>query len=355
MSLAALQLADLRCLQSASLELHPRLNLISGDNGAGKTSLLEAIFLLGRGRSFRTRHTAQLIRHGAQRLWVHGHTTPPPGHSLGMDCQRDEGIQIRIDRLPAGSRVELSQLLPVQVIDPGIHRLLEDGPAQRRRWFDWAMFHVEPNFMRHWQGYTRALRQRNAALQSGGELAPWDAELSRLGELLTAGRARLLEELQPYWNAARTSLGAVDVALGFFQGWSREMSLADSIRAHTGRDQDRGATGVGPHRFDILLRLEGRSAREIVSRGQQKLLGIAMALAMARYLAERADRPTTLLLDDPAAELDAERTAALLATVRDLGAQLVVTTLQPEDERLGVPDAVFHVERGVVRQLQAGS
>jgi DNA replication and repair protein RecF len=352
--LAALQLADLRCLQSASLELHPRLNLISGDNGAGKTSLLEAIFLLGRGRSFRTRHTAQLIRHGAARLWVHGHTTPTPGHSLGIECHRDEGLQIRIDRAPATSRVELSQLLPVQLIDPGIHRLLEDGPAQRRRWFDWAMFHVEPNFMRHWQGYTRALRQRNAALQGGGELAPWDSELSRLGDLLTVGRARLLEELQPYWVAARSSLGTVDVALSFFQGWSREMSLSDSIRSHIPRDRERGSTGVGPHRFDILLRLDGRPAREIASRGQQKLLGITMALAMARYLAERADRPTTLLLDDPAAELDAERTAALLATVRGLGAQLVVTTLRPDDERLGVPDAVFHVERGAVRQLQPG-
>jgi DNA replication and repair protein RecF len=263
-------------------------------------------------------------------------------------------LQIRIDRAPATSRVELSQLLPVQLIDPGIHRLLEDGPAQRRRWFDWAMFHVEPNFMRHWQGYTRALRQRNAALQGGGELAPWDSELSRLGDLLTVGRARLLEELQPYWVAARSSLGTVDVALSFFQGWSREMSLSDSIRSHIPRDRERGSTGVGPHRFDILLRLDGRPAREIASRGQQKLLGITMALAMARYLAERADRPTTLLLDDPAAELDAERTAALLATVRGLGAQLVVTTLRPDDERLGVPDAVFHVERGAVRQLQPG-
>jgi DNA replication and repair protein RecF len=351
MSLAALQLAEVRCLKSAELDLHPGLNLISGDNGSGKTSLLEAIFLLGRGRSFRTRHTAQLIRHGSARLWVHGATEPVPGHSLGVECTRDDGLQIRIDRAAASSRVELSQIFPVQIIDPGIHRLVEEGPAQRRRWFDWAMFHVEPDFLRHWQGYTRALRQRNAALQEGGDLAPWDVELARLGELLTAGRARLLDALQPYWAAARASLGALDVSVSFFQGWSRELALADSLRAHRERDLERGLTGVGPHRFDILLRLEGRAAREIVSRGQQKLLGVAMAIAMARFLSERADRPSTLLLDDPAAELDADRTRALLTTVAGLGVQLVVTTLRPGDDRLGVPDAVFHVEQGGVRRL----
>ncbi|MGA8709124.1 MAG: DNA replication/repair protein RecF [Steroidobacteraceae bacterium] len=351
MTLAALQLADVRCLKSAELELHSRLNLISGDNGSGKTSLLEALFLLGRGRSFRTRHTAQLIRHGTSRLWVHGTTAPPVEHSLGIECTRDDGPQIRVDRVVASSRVELSQIFPVQIIDPGIHRLVEEGPAQRRRWFDWAMFHVEPDFLRHWQGYTRALRQRNAALQRGGDLAPWDTELSRLGQLLTAGRVRLLEALQPYWSAARTTLGTLDVSIGFFQGWSREMSLAESLRAHRERDLERGLTGVGPHRFDILLRIEGRAAREIVSRGQQKLLGIAMAIAMARFLSERADRPSTLLLDDPAAELDVDRTRALLTTVAGLGVQWVVTTLQPNDDRLGVPDAVFHVEQGSVRRL----
>src|SRR5580692_10813810 len=180
MSLAELRLEDLRCLERADLELDRQLNLISGDNGSGKTSLLEAIYLLGRGRSFRTRYTAQLIRHGAPRLWVHGRTSPEPGHTLGLECARDGGLTIRIDRAPADSRVQLSEIFPVQVIDPGIHRLVEEGPALLRRW----------------QGYMRALKQRNAALQSGMETASWDSELIRLGELLTAARSRLVESLQ---------------------------------------------------------------------------------------------------------------------------------------------------------------
>jgi DNA replication and repair protein RecF len=143
----------------------------------------------------------------------------------------------------------------------------------------------------------------------------------------------------------------VEATLGFFQGWSREHSFGESLRSHHERDLERGITGVGPHRFDVLLRVEGRSAREVVSRGQQKLLGVAMAVTMAQYLSESAGRQSTLLLDDPAAELDAERTEALLRTVRDLGAQLVVTSLQAQDTRLGVPDAVFHVEQGTVKRL----
>ena len=351
MSLAELRLEDLRCLQRADLVLDPRLNLISGDNGSGKTSLLEAIYLLGRGRSFRTRHSEQLIRHSAPRLWIQGRTAPEPGHTIGIECDRDHAPQIRIDGLPAASRVELSEVFPVQVIDPGIHRLVEDGPAQRRRWLDWAVFHVEPGFVRQWQGYTRALKQRNAALQTGADEALWDGELIRFGEILTAARSRLMGALQPDWADVLQSLGAVDASLGFFQGWSRERSLSESLQAHRARDRERGLTCVGPHRFEVNLRIEGRAAREVVSRGQQKLLGMAMAIAMARYIAQSAGRTPTLLLDDPAAELDTGRTDALLQTLRSLGAQLVVTALHPEDTLLGVPDAVFHVEQGSVKRL----
>jgi DNA replication and repair protein RecF len=351
MSLTALRLEDLRCLRQADLEFDPGLNLISGDNGSGKTSLLEAIYLLGRGRSFRTRHTEQLIRHSAPRFWVHGRTIPEPGHSIGIECGREQTMQIRVDRLPVASRSELSEIFPVQVIDPGIHRLVEDGPPQRRRWLDWAVFHVEPGFVRQWQGYTRALKQRNAALQAHADETLWDGEVIRLGDQLTQARSSLIRALQPYWSAVLKSLGAVEASLGFFQGWSREQSLGESLSAHRAGDRERGITSVGPHRFEVLLRLEGRPVREVLSRGQQKLLGVAMALCMVRYIAEVAGRNSTLLLDDPAAELDTGRTDALLQTVRGLGAQLVVTALHPEDSVLGVPDAVFHVEHGGVERL----
>jgi DNA replication and repair protein RecF len=351
MSLAELRLEDLRCLPRALLTLHPRLNLITGNNGSGKTSVLEAIYLLGRGRSFRTRHTEQLIRHAAPQLRVFGRIESPAhvSHSIGLGCTRQDGLEARIDGRDVGSLAELSELFPVQVIDPGIHRLVEEGPVQRRRWLDWAVFHVEPDFVRHWRGYSRALRQRNAALKCGANPSLWDGELVRLGERLTAARARLVDALQPYWSAALRELDAVPATLGYFQGWSREQDLAAALTAHILRDRERGSTTYGPHRFDVLLRLEGRPARDLLSRGQQKLIGAAMALTMARYVAEAAGRAPTLLLDDPAAELDRAHTDGLLTTVASIGGQLVVTALRAEDTPLGSPDQVFHVEHNDIK------
>src|SRR3984885_592406 len=351
MSLAELRLEQLRCLPRAQLTLHPRLNLITGNNGSGKTSILEAIYLLGGAPSAPPRHTEHLVRHTAAELQVVGRVESPAtvSHTIGLVCNRQDGVQVRIDGHEVASRAELSELFPIQVIDPGIHRLVEEGPVQRRRWLDWAVFHVEPDFVRHWQGYGRALRQRNAALKTAADPAVWNGELVRLGEILTAARARLIAALQPYWSSALRDLDMTAVSLGYFQGWSREQDLAAALTTHIVRDRERGSTSYGPHRFDVLLRLEGRPARDLVSRGQQKLLGAAMALTMSRYVAEAAGRAPTLLLDDPAAELDRPHTERLLAAVAALGGQLVVTALHAEDTPLGTPDRVFHVEHNEVK------
>jgi DNA replication and repair protein RecF len=360
MALTHLRLENVRCLTAAELALHPGHNLVLGPNGAGKTSLLEAIYLLGRGRSFRTRRTEALIRHGATGLRVSGHTqslallSPDTSggleHRLKVSCVPGEGVEARIDARAADSLAELAEVFAVQAIDPGIHRLVEEGPVARRRWLDWAVFHVEPGFVPAWQDYGRALRQRNAALRAKEDPSPWTQELVRLGERLTAARARLLEGLQPLWLEVRTALDTVPASLSFYPGWRREQTLGEAIERHLARDRIQGLTSVGPHRFDALLRIEGRPARDVVSRGQQKLLGAALALVMARYVAQARGQAPTLLLDDPAAELDEAHTAALLAAVRATGAQLVITALHADDPRLGMPDRVFHVERGEVRQ-----
>ena len=349
MGLAELQLEALRCLRQAQLTLHPRLNLICGGNGSGKTSLLEAVYLLGRGRSFRTRHTEQLIQHGAPQLWVFGRIEG--SHTLGIRCSRKSGLEVRVDGQAATSLARLSEVFPVQVIDPGIHRLIEEGPVHRRRWLDWAVFHVEPTFVPHWLGFSRALRQRNAALKGDQDPTVWDGELVRLGDALTQSRARLIEGLQPYWSQTLQSLGAPPATLGFAPGWSREKPLAVCLAEHLSRDRERGTTCYGPHRFDVLLRWEGHAVRDVLSRGQQKLLGAAMALAMSQFVAQVVGSPPTLLLDDPAAELDRPHTEALLAAVARLRSQLIVTALHPEDTPLGAADRVFHVEQNGVKSV----
>lgn len=349
MGLAELSLTDVRCFHRARLELHPGHNLIWGGNGSGKTSLLEAIFLLGRGRSFRTRNSERLIRHGEPQLAVAGRTHGPIPHALGVQVSRTSGVSARIDGGHANALSELSSAFPVQVIDPGVHQLVEEGASRRRRWLDWAVFHVEPSFLDHWLRYGRALRQRNAALKQDPELATaWDPELARLGELMGAARSRLIARLQPIWSTVVQELCGLDVELRYASGWGRDLALAQALLESRVRDAHRGLTHSGPHRADIVLRVAGRPARDILSRGQQKLVAIALTLSQLRLLRELTGVVPTLLLDDPAAELDPMHLRKFIDQVLPVNGQLILTSLSGESDAFGPPDRVFHVEQGSV-------
>ena len=306
MSLSQLAVTNLRSIEQAELTLPAGLSLVFGGNGSGKTSLLEAIFLLGRGRSFRTRNTTRLIRRGQDHLRVVGHVIQrfEATTVVGVELA-GEGVAARIGGRPATSLAELSQAFPVQVIEPGIHRLVEEGGYGRRRWMDWAVFHVEPSFVDTWARYTRTLKQRNAALKTDPAQAfVWDAELVRLGEAIAESRRRMLEQLGSYWQEAVAALSGLPVELHYLRGWNQELSLKEALLASRTRDEARHLTHSGPHRADVAVRLHGRPAREILSRGQQKLVAVAMTLAQLKLLKAATDLTPTLLLDDPAAELD---------------------------------------------------
>jgi DNA replication and repair protein RecF len=360
MGLGQLSIQNLRCLRQVELDLHPGRNLIVGANGSGKTSLLEALFLLGRGRSFRTRNSERLITHGESRLVVFGRTAPQESQTvpvaLGVQITRGEPTVAKIQGEFARTLAALSAALPVQVIDPGVHKLVEDSAYRRRRWMDWATFHVEHGFVEVWANYTRALKQRNAVLKQAhlsstagaAQLAPWDIELAQLGEKLAHSRRSMLEDLQPHWQETVRSLAGLNLELGYFQGWARDVSLIQALEGSRERDFARGSTHAGPHRSDVLLKLDGRLARDILSRGQQKLVAAAMILAQLRLLAGILPEPPTLLLDDPAAELDPERLARFIEQVAPLRCQLVLTSLTAGAQPFGAPDRMFHVEQGRV-------
>ncbi len=355
MILSELTLSDVRCIEQAELSLHPGRNLIWGGNGSGKTSLLEGIFLLGRGRSFRTRNSERLVRHGQERLVVFGRTesSGPEGsglvHAVGVEVHRREGSRARIDATAVGSLADLSRVFPVQVIDPEIHKLIEEGGRRRRRWLDWAVFHVEPQFADWWVRYGRAVRQRNAALRArGGTMKPWDVEVAALGEKISEARRGVVEQLQPYWREVLAGLDCPVGELQYFRGWGAQHSLAEALEASRAGDELRGLTHMGPHRADVLIRVGGRPAREVLSRGQQKLMAVALTLAQLRLLKAVSGTTPTLLLDDPAAELDSEHLGHFVCQIAPLGCQLVITSLHPETPAFGAPDRVFHVEQGRV-------
>ncbi len=352
MALAYLLAEQFRCWRRAELELSDGLNLIWGPNGAGKTSLLEAAFLLGRGRSFRTHTSERLISHSAERLVVFGRTDGELARQAGIEVSRDGATRARIDGRPAESLAELPGFLSVHALDPEMHKLIEQGPERRRRWLDWAVFHVEPNYGGQWARYMRCLRQRNAALRAGdGTFEAWDPELAALGEELAAARARTLEQLLPFWSETVLTLSGLEPSLTATRGWAADGSLASALADSKQRDLLRATTTVGPHRADVQVRVQGRAAREVLSRGQQKLVAAAMVIAQLKMLQQALGLRPLLLLDDPAAELDSARLAVLVAQVAALECQMIVTSLSSEASVFGRPNRVFHVEQGGVLRV----
>jgi len=354
MPLFAVQVENLRCLRSADLQLDPQLTVITGPNASGKTSLLEAVFFLGRGRSFRSRQAERLIRTGAEALTVIGHVenTHRP-IVIGIRATR-ERTEARIAGSPIDSLAPLASAFPVQVIDPGVHKLVEEGPAGRRRALDWGVFHVERRFAADWQRYQRALKQRNAALRSqlaAASVRAWDPELISAGSAMTDARSRYAARLQPVVRRIASDLADVDLTIAMSQGWPVDESFGGALERAWVQDCKAATTTVGPHRADLRIRVEGYLARDRVSRGQQKLVAAALVLAQLEVLQETSGMAGTLLLDDPAAELDGSRLRRLLEAATKLGAQLIATATSEGIVGLENPGARFHVEQGAVTRM----
>jgi DNA replication and repair protein RecF len=342
---------NFRCLESVELEFGPRFNLISGANASGKTSLLEALAYLGRGKSFRGASTANLTRHGETEFLLYGEVEVARGRlSVGARNSR-EGLEVRVGGESAGGAAALAEALPLQVIDPEIHNLIAGGPELRRRFLDWVAFHVEHEHLLVWRKYRRALKQRNAALKARSTAAvirSWNAEFLELAGQLDQSRRRVLalstDSLQEHGYA----LLDTELAFEYQQGWAREKGLAEALEDGLDRDLQLGTTHSGPHRADIKVSYDERQARKLVSRGQQKLLASAMILAATETVQASLERPLLLLLDDPAAELDGDSIARLMASVAALGCQVVATSLDPGALTFPEKPKTFHVEHGVV-------
>jgi DNA replication and repair protein RecF len=346
-----MQVTDFRCLQSVALDLDSRFTLISGANASGKTSLLEAIYVLGRGRSFRTRRLEHLIRHGAERFVVFGEVeTPERRIPVGVEG-KTTGVRAQVGGEKTGSLAELALMLPVQIIDPEVHHLIEEGPSRRRRFLDWGVFHVEPSFIGHWQRYHVALRQRNAALKSRqprAVISAWDPDLIRYGDLVTEARSRYVMLLATQAETVGRNLLGMDLGLSYRRGWSRDQTLAEALQQSWNHDQESGATQVGPHRAELSILLDSAAVKDRISRGQQKLLAAALLLAQVKLFPESAPVQPSLLLDDPAAELDDDRLEGLIHEVSSHSVQLIVTTLHGEFSAFGAPGRRFTLEAGRV-------
>lgn len=359
MWLSHLTVDDLRIIARAELELHPGLNAICGPNASGKTSLLESIFLLGRGRALRKRQQERLVRTGQPLTRVVGEVIRSDTSRSRLGIERGSDLTVmRLDGRNLKSTAELAAALPLQFIHPDIHQLLQQGPVLRRQFLDWGVFHVEPSFLSRWRDYSRALRQRNAALRKNDltQSRLWELTLAEHGEALDGLRQHYLEALRARLSSAVEQL--VDLsgfALSYRRGWNREVDLVEALASSRATDLRQGFTSRGPHRCDFSLSLHGTPVQECASRGQQKLLLCALQMAQSALLADRTGEAGLLLVDDLPAELDRQNRRRFLDALRALDAQVFVTATSPEllapDGLGGEGEKVFHVEHGNVSQV----
>jgi DNA replication and repair protein RecF len=344
---------NFRCLESIELNADPLYNLIYGRNASGKTSVLEAIAYLGRGKSFRGASTTDLIKHGSQEFVLFGEVDDGErAAKVGVRNSHD-GLETRVDGEKDGGAAALAAALPLQIIDPDVHELVAGAPDQRRRYLDWIAFHVEHDYLDSWRRFRRALKQRNAALRSGTTglaLEGWNAEFAELAGKVDRGRRNALEVAADSLEEAGTDLLGSAVGFEYRAGWNEEKGLLQALEESVERDLQHGSTQYGPHRADLKLSYDERRARKLVSRGQQKLLACSMVLAAAETAQAALERPLLLLLDDPGAELDNEALARLMHRVVGLGAQVVATSLEPDAPLFPAAARTFHVEHGVLKQ-----
>lgn len=347
-------ISNFRILREVDLAFASGVNVIHGLNGSGKTSLLEAIYLLGTGKSFRTPKPADYISENARSALVSGEVRVGPGtpsSRLGIE-KTARSTLCRIDGQTVGAASELARHFSVVSLDAQAFRVLDDGPAIRRALIDRALFHVEQHYLETYKRFHRALRHRNELLKQKASLREgeyWNRELAAQAEALDAARRRCVREFNAWIerdpNASRWGAPSFEYRPGWRQEASLEQLLADSWT----RDIEARTTTHGPHRAELKILLDGRPAASVVSRGQGKLLICALTAAQCNFITEGTGRRPALLVDDINSELDRDSCKAALSLVLSGHGQAFVTAIEAdvlEQSLPSTPDAWFHVERG---------
>ena len=331
-----LSLQHFRNLTQLDWTLDAGQNILVGDNAAGKTALIEALWFLASGRSFRANQPKQLIQQDQSQFTLfcevaHQSTT----HRLGLSRDANQ-TDIHLDGQKNTPQSALSQCLPLQLLTPESHQLLTEGPKARRRFLDWGCFYHYPDFIAHWRRYQRALKQRNMALKQHrpqDEVALWDKTLIQSGTAVNQIRQDYLEKLEPILHDFAEYLmprfnQQHRLTLNFYPGWSAQTGgdFAQSLQQHLVKDRQLGFTQYGPHRMDIRIKVDQQDALLRLSRGQQKLLVCSLLLAQAQYLAEQTGESVIMLIDDLPAELDETHRFKLLNLLQEMQIQHLVTT-----------------------------
>ena len=352
-SLTRLQIQGLRNLDTTDIRPGPGFNVFEGSNGSGKTSVLESVFLLSRGRSFRTGDIRRVISDNTDQLIVSALIQDQEKeHRLGF--QRSiSSTRFRLDGKELNSLSELVSHLPARFIGPDVHQLVSGLPAIRRSFMDWGLFHVEPESHRVMVDFRKSLRQRNAALQRNERLEvirSLDPLFIQQAETLITLREQHILALRQFWPREIVDcLGVDEIQIEARSGIPNGMVLKEALTMRLDKDRNQGFTNYGPHRGDLMIRIHNRTGRGRLSRGQEKLVAIGLLLAQSALLQQEKNRSTVFLLDDLASELDTDSQTSVITSAKRQNAQFLITTLPGRPVPLKEEQVRrFHVKQGSI-------
>ncbi len=352
MGLSSLEILNFRNLHSVCIEPDAGLNLIIGENAAGKTSLLETIFYLSYGRSFRSSQIKHLIAYDQDYFRLLA-SLDDSSTRIGLERSTTDQT-IRVNHQSISKISELSSLLPVLVLHPDSHQLISAGPEHRRQFLDWGVFHVEHQFLISWKKYKTSLGQRNASLrmqQSDQLCSLWNNELVEHARIIEKHRLHYLEKITDIVNTLSLQLfPGHKIGLHYKRGWPSEMEYVDYLVSNLHKDREKGFTQSGPHRADIKITLDSQSAQSSISRGQQKKLVSLLKIAQLTLFSELSQRRCILLFDDLPAELDDDNLNKIMSILSRLDIQLFVSAIQAHQINCQYWKTykVFHVEQGEI-------
>lgn len=352
MFLENLKIENLRNIDRAEINLSQTINIVTGANGAGKTTLLEAIYLLARARSFRRGDRRSLIKQGQRNLLLYASLVDVQGnrHRIGQNRQGNSA-EYRIDGKAATRLSQIAQIFPIILITPQSHRILEEGPENRRRLLNWGVFHVEHEFKAIMADFSRILNQRNNALKKGSrDLSVWNKAFVLQAASVKQSQSRYLDRWRKEFCDICEGIPFLrEVEMLYYQGWPKDKELKSVMKEGQERDRELGYTRDGPQRAEILFKVNGLPTKQILSRGQQKILIIVILLAQARLLEQASGEKPVILVDDLKSELDQQSVELICDLLAKQKSQTLITTTEPvelEGFDWGTEPRMFHVEHG---------
>jgi DNA replication and repair protein RecF len=364
MAVVKLTTQNFRNLKSQSLLLHPDINFILGDNGSGKSSLLEAIFFLGHGKSFRTTKPENLAQYENDQFVVSTKSIDNDLLEMQLGICRNVvsgSTEIKLNGERLSRLSDLAKHIAVQIVTPESFKVFFGGPKERRRFFDLGMFHVKHQFSSHWRDFSKVLKQRNACLRNTKLLSMldyWTNEFCRLSEIIASQRIEYLERLRDelsLWLKIVLPQLEEKISLQYLQGWNQQKQLADILKNNRQRELELGYSTSGAHKFDIRFLIGKNPVENSLSRGQQKLFLLALTLAQAKLIENVKRVKPILLIDDVGAELDLNSRRALSAAIQRLDCQIIISAIEKDVLGPLVPKdnnyKMFHVKHGEILEI----